>query len=387
MTDAHKRYLHALEKKDKEIARLRTALDASQSLVARYKAAITELRQQGARPRIEIDEQPVAIIPVDVTEADTPEPRDTDSPSTQEPVDFGMLAGLTNNEIKEVAKGMVAERAPRDQAEPMKLQVGHGGVQEVRDKRVLVDGGHKDGIGIYHDRNAALANGGKHTKTNGSVGIYNCSVERAASKPSDSKLYWGGRHYNVKDFIAQYCDFISKLHIDWDGERKSHPEIDEHGFYVSVAGDLLFADNSATDLGGQFLQMAGRTRAYQGYKTADVAPRSKPGVFQFLRNVGIDLGCGPRGSAAFTLFDPGTPEHPATVLLGDNWWVSDFEHWRGSDSRWRRDDEDYVPRYGDRDCEAGFVVTEYELAQEISENAARGPIAELFRSDNCVWVR
>jgi hypothetical protein len=201
----------------------------------------------------------------------------------------------------------------------------------------------------------------------GNVDLARCSFQPAPEGttqwPAWSDMKWGMRRYNLGDATVTDCDFT--------GIPK------EHGIYDSLAGHGLYRGCTFLDLGSQAIQLAYRDQPYQQYG-ADNMPLTGTQVIGIEDCHAVDCGNGgSRPSFAFTLFDPGTVQHPGIVLIRDSSVVSEWPVAR------ERGSYREVPIGTPRSIRAirGLVVHQYQQT-----GAAVGAYATSnLLVDNCVF--
>ncbi|MEO1698474.1 MAG: hypothetical protein AAFU73_14335 [Planctomycetota bacterium] len=157
------------------------------------------------------------------------------------------------------------------------------------------------GINIARGRgNFAGAAPGSIPRT-GSIDYARLTVGPKKGAFAERKMKWGIRRYNLGDTTVVDCDFTGI------------PE--EHGLYDALCGHALYLGNTFQGLGGQAIQIAHRDRPFQQYKADNLAWAAPPLIV-------VDdchaVDCGrfaARSGFTWSFFDPGTLEHPGTVIV------------------------------------------------------------------------
>jgi hypothetical protein len=141
-------------------------------------------------------------------------------------------------------------------------------------------------------------------------GIYywkNVSVRGAVDA---RQLKWGTREYNAPDRVFVDCDFTEI----WQ----------EHGLYVSNSGNTGLDRCTFVRCGSQGAQWAHRAEPYQQYDADNMPYRQDP-MHQVRDSHFVDCAYqGTRPSFNLTYFQPGTSEHPGSLLIEDSSFVANW---------------------------------------------------------------
>lgn len=198
-------------------------------------------------------------------------------------------------------------------------------------------------------------------KKTGHVDLARMTFQPDPSTYAKDGMKWGMRRYNLGDVTVTDCDFTD-IHL-------------EHGIYDNLSGHGLYRGNTFLRMGGQAIQTAYRDQPYQQYG-ADNLPYSAPPLLILEDNHAVDCGLSAgRAGFVWTLFDPGIPSQPGTVIVRGCTAVSawDFTRTGGGD------------RVGPNHPRAlrsagGLVLTHYK---KLPEDAPR-PATRDFVMDACL---
>lgn len=199
-----------------------------------------------------------------------------------------------------------------------------------------------------------VAVGNDPNQKTGNMDIERCSFthDGGVDWPSHTGMKWGMRRLDLGDTYVGDCDFFDI------------PQ--EHGIYDSLGAHGYYRGCTFKNIGSQAIQFAYRDAPYGQY-SPDNDPFTKDPIIVVEDCHVVDSGQqGTRPSFAYTFFDPGTVEHPGTLILRDTTYVCDWDTPRST-------------YYGDLHSTGGLVVHQY---QQLSEDS---PATKLVVLTNTLW--
>lgn len=199
----------------------------------------------------------------------------------------------------------------------------------------------------------------------GNVDLARLTIQPDPDSMAHDSMLWGMRRYNLGDVTVTDCDFTNI--------------VKEHAIYDNVSGHALYRGNTFIDVGGQAIQLAYREAPYAQY-WADNLPFTAPPLLVLEDNHAVDCGKNAgRSGFTWTIFDPGTFQFPAHVVVRGCTFVNRWNFTRTTGGDLVGPDHPQAIR-----SPGGLVVNHYTTRPKDIPMDAPRYATEVFVMDSCL---
>lgn len=171
-------------------------------------------------------------------------------------------------------------------------------------------------------------------------------------------IKWFSRTLNNRRFVIRDCDVTSPF-----DEASGRQKFLEHMSYEEVSESYEMIGCTAIGLGGHMAYQVNRPYPFQQYGAQNVQP-TKPMLVRIDDSHAIDCDQDAvRSAFAFTMFNPGTFEAPATVVLQDSSAVCEWDFYRAQSTNDKAEpgSPDVARLYNPGRAAGMFVIQHYDI--------------------------